>query len=150
MLACLTCLVSMTACDSSGSDTEVSSKRSNLSTTTKGKEFTLKSGISRDEIGAQLARWGAGRIDAAYELPWASVDGKSRGYHEYYNLADGTCLQLEIQSEESGDKVVGFAIGPSGKSYVDKLVWFSDDKLGLISRSASITLSGEAVGGNRQ
>jgi hypothetical protein len=93
--------------------------------------------------------WGAKRVDAAYDLPWSNQDGKSGGYHEYYDLIDGTCLQLQIRCEEVGDKVVGFAMGPSGKSYVDKLVWFSDDKEGLVKRSISITLTGEqVVGGN--
>jgi len=92
--------------------------------------------------------WGAKRVDAAYDLPWSNQDGKSGGYHEYYDLIDGTCLQLQIRCEEAGDKVVGFAMGPPGKITLDKLVWSSDDKTGLVKRSNSITLSGEVAGGN--
>ena len=145
ILSCLAFLVSGSACERKVPDSDGSPQRSEISRTTKGTEFTLKSGVALNEIRAQLGRWGAKRVDAAYELPWSTLDGKSGGYHEYHNLTDGTCLQLTISCEEAGDKVVGFAMGPPGKSYVDKLVWFSDDEKGLVKRSSSITLSGEQV-----
>jgi hypothetical protein len=89
ILASLAFLVSGSACDRVVHDSDGSPQRREISRTTKGTEFTLRGEVALNEIREQLGMWGAKRVDAAYDLPWSNLDGKSGGYHEYYDLIDG-------------------------------------------------------------
>lgn len=109
----------------------------------KRKELILSEGMNLSEARRLLAQVDAQEVRNAYHLPWESSTGPGRGYHIYYDLKDGTCVQLQIDQSRPTETVVAFGVGAKGRPYTGKMEWFEDDEAGRIKHPSIVKLYGE-------
>ena len=93
-----------------------------------------------------LRQAGAQQVVDAYPLFWWSEAEPRHGYHIYYDLKDGTCVQIQIAQSKPSETVVGLGVGPKGRPYSGKFEWFADEKAGRISHPAMLNLDKEPNG----
>ena len=90
-----------------------------------------------------LGRVDAKRVENAYHLPWTTLDGDSGGRHDYYDLKDGTCVQLKVEMRTPEEMVVGIAVGPPGRPYIGKMEWFEDEETGQVKQVEKVRIGNE-------
>jgi len=86
-------------------------------------------GMSFDEVKNRIVHACGEELEDAYPLPWNDSETGEVGYHAYFHLADGTCVQVKIRAGDHPE-VVGFAIASKGQGYEGKLHWFDSEEVG--------------------
>jgi hypothetical protein len=106
----------------------------------------IEVGMTLGEAESLIVSKGGMRCEAAYPLFWTGSEGDS-GYHVYFDLADKTCLQLQVRgkfvegSQERGYPILRLTLGPKGEPYSGKIRWFEDEKQGKHESVRSVVLS---------
>lgn len=88
--------------------------------------------LTQDELGVMSGRFGQGQdaVQKSSVQPLNPARQGALGYHVYYHLANGTCIQLRVISSVNPPRVMEITASPTGVGYKGKLQWVEDLKSG--------------------